>query len=115
MRDETRSRKGLAVGSKAALASLIDYQEGAVVSRSIIEGKTGTITLFAFDQGEGLSEHQAPYDAFIEILEGEASISIEGRGSVLTQGECIILPGSRMHSLKAPKRFKMLLTMLRSQ
>jgi len=109
-----RDRKGLAPGEKASLASLVAYQSGAVVSRSIMDGKVGTVTLFAFDGGEGLSEHMAPYDALIYLLEGQAEVTVAGKQSLLSQGEGIILPAGRSHSLKAPKKFKMLLTMIRS-
>ena len=105
---------GLNPAEKATLASIVDYQPGAVVSRSIIESKAGTVTLFAFDEGEGLSEHTAPFDALVFILDGEAEITIAGSHSHLSQGEGIILPAGKTHSLTAPKRFKMLLTMIRT-
>ncbi|MEM2098424.1 MAG: cupin domain-containing protein [Candidatus Bathyarchaeia archaeon] len=95
-------------------AEIVRYQEGAVVSRTIIDKKAGTITLFAFDKNEGLSEHTAPYDAFVYILEGEAEVSISHKPTILKQGEFIIMPANEPHALRALSRFKMLLVMVRS-
>lgn len=97
-----------------ALADLIDYQEGSVVSRTIIDKKAGTVTLFAFDEGEGLSEHAAPYDALVYILDGEADVVISGKPIRLEKGEMTIMPANEPHALKAVTRFKMLLVMVRS-
>jgi quercetin dioxygenase-like cupin family protein len=91
---------------------LINYQEGSVVSRMIVYKKSGTITLFAFDSGEGLSEHTAPYDAIATIIAGEAAISIEQEQFVLNEGQMIIMPAHKPHSLHAGHRFKMMLTMI---
>jgi quercetin dioxygenase-like cupin family protein len=91
---------------------LISYQEGSVVSRMIVYKKSGTITLFAFDIGEGLSEHTAPYDAIATIIDGEAEISIEQEQFVLKEGQMIIMPAHKPHSLHAEQRFKMMLTMI---
>ena len=107
-------RGGLPHGEKVNLSSLVAYQAGSVVSRTIVEGKAGSVTLFAFDQGEGLSEHTAPFDALVYVLEGEAYVNIAGTDNRLEQGDGIILPAHKPHSLRAPKRFKMLLTMIRS-
>lgn len=96
------------------LSSLIDYQEGSVVSRTIIDKKTGTVTLFAFDEGEGLSEHTAPFDALVYLVEGEAEVNIAGKPIVLREGEMIMIPAGKPHTLRAIKRFKMLLIMIRS-
>jgi quercetin dioxygenase-like cupin family protein len=93
-------------------ADLVGYQTGSVVSRMMVFKKSGTITLFAFDQGEGLSEHTAPYDAIVTILEGEARITIEGEPFTLTAGEMIIMPAEKPHALEAVSRFKMMLTMI---
>ena len=95
------------------LADLADYQEGAIVSRTIINKKTGTVTFFAFDQGESRSEHTAPHDALVYILDGEAEITISGKSFSVKEGEMIIIPANEPHSLKAVKRFKMLLVMIR--
>lgn len=91
---------------------LIAYQDGSVVSRMVVYKKTGTITLFAFDAGEGLSEHTAPFDAIATILDGEADIAIEKVPFHLREGEMIIMPANKPHALHAPVRFKMMLTMI---
>jgi quercetin dioxygenase-like cupin family protein len=96
------------------LESLIDYQEGSVVSRTIIEKKAGTVTLFAFDQNQGLSEHTAPYDAMVYVLDGEVEVTISSRPIMLKQGEITIIPANHPHGLAAKTRFKMLLTMIKS-
>ncbi len=97
------------------LNSMIDYQAGSVVSRTIIDKKEGIVTLFAFDEGQGLSEHTAPYDALVYILDGEADIVISGKTIRLKKGELTIMPADEPHALSAVKKFKMLLTMIRSQ
>jgi len=96
------------------LVELVDYQKGSVVSRTIINKKTGTVTLFAFDEGQGLSEHTAPFDALLHILDGEADIVISDKTIRLKEGEMVILPVNQPHALKAVKRFKMILTMIKS-
>ena len=96
------------------LAELINYQEGSVVSRTIIDKKAGTVTLFAFDESQGLSEHTAPYDALVQVLEGEAEVVISGKSIRLKTGEITIMPANELHALTAVTRFKMLLTMIRS-
>ena len=105
---------GLPPGKKARLGSLVTYQDGAVVSRTLIEDKAGTVTLFAFDADQGLSEHTAPYDALLHLLEGEAIVTVAGAESHLEAGEAILLPAGKPHAIRASKRFKMLLTMVRS-
>src|SRR5271157_1095697 len=107
--------RGLIPGQKGVVISLVSYQPGSVVSRTIIGDKAGTVTLFAFDGGEGLSEHTAPYDALLHLLEGEAEVTISGKMSRLEQGEAIVLPARKPHAVRASKRFKMLLTMIRSK
>ncbi|TAM81707.1 MAG: cupin domain-containing protein [Acidobacteria bacterium] len=102
------------MASPAKLVELVDYQEGSVVSRTLIDKKSGTVTLFAFDETQGLSEHTAPYDATVCLLEGSAEILISGRPHNVQEGEVIILPANEPHALKALKRFKMLLIMIRS-
>jgi len=96
------------------LIDLVDYQEGSVVSRTIIDKKTGTVTLFAFDEGQGLSEHTAPFDALVYLLDGEAEVVISGKAIRLKEGEMVIMPANNPHALKALRRFKMILTMVRS-
>jgi len=96
------------------LVDLIDFQDASVVSRTIIDKKAGTVTLFAFDEGQGLSEHTAPYDALVQVLEGETDIKISGKLIRVRQGEITIMPANQPHSLTAVTRFKMILTMIRS-
>lgn len=93
---------------------LVGYDKGAVVSRTIIEKKTGTVTIFSFDEGQGLSEHTAPFDAMVEILDGEAEITIAGKPNKVQAGEFMIMPAGEPHALKAVKKFKMALVMIRS-
>ncbi len=95
-------------------AELVHYQEGAVVSRTLINQKTGTVTLFAFDAGQELSEHTAPYDALAQVLDGETEITIAGQAHQLKAGDAIIMPANDPHAVKALTRFKMMLTMIRS-
>jgi quercetin dioxygenase-like cupin family protein len=95
------------------LADLIDYQTGSVVSRTVVDKEAGTVTLFAFDAGQGLSEHTAPFDALVYNIEGEVEVTISGKAVTLTKGEMVIMPANKPHALKATKRFKMLLTMIR--
>jgi quercetin dioxygenase-like cupin family protein len=95
------------------LKDLIDYQADSVVSRTIIDKQAGTITLFAFDNGQGLSEHTAPYDALVYIIEGEAEVTINGKPLKLKQGELTIMPANQPHAVTAVTKFKMLLVMIR--
>ena len=97
-----------------SLIDMINYQKDAVVSKTIIDKNTGTVTLFAFDMGQGLSEHTAPFDALVQIIDGEVEIRISGKPFHLKQGEIIIMPANEPHALKAVSNFKMLLTMIRS-
>lgn len=92
---------------------LVAYQTGAVVSRTVIDKKAGTCTLFAFDAGQGLSEHTAPFDALVHVLDGEAEITIAGKPFHLKEGEIIIMPAGKPHALKATKKFKMMLVMIK--
>jgi quercetin dioxygenase-like cupin family protein len=93
---------------------LLDYQEGAVVSREIIRKETGTVTIFAFDKGEGLSEHSAPFDAMVQVIDGKAEITISGTKHQLERGDMIIMPANEPHALHAVERYKMILTMIKS-
>lgn len=102
------------VGQALALANLVDYQQGSVVSKTLINKKAGTITMFAFDKGEGLSEHTAPFDAFVNVLDGEVEITISGNPARLKQGQMIIMPANKPHALQAVTRFKMMLVMIKS-
>jgi quercetin dioxygenase-like cupin family protein len=96
-----------------ALPGLIQIQEGSVVSRTLVKKATGTVTLFAFDEGEGLSEHSTPHDALVQILEGTATISVGDDTHQVEAGEVLLLPANIPHALRAPVPFKMLLTMIR--
>jgi quercetin dioxygenase-like cupin family protein len=103
------------LGAKATpLADLIDYQTDSVVSRTLVDKEAGSVTLFAFDEGQGLSEHTAPYDALVQILEGEVDVIISGKLIQVKQGEITIMPANEPHALTAVTRFKMILTMIRS-
>jgi quercetin dioxygenase-like cupin family protein len=102
------------LGKVLGLQGLIDYQDGSVVSRQIIKKDIGTVTAFAFDEGEGLSEHTAPFDALVYVYDGEAEVTIAGTVSRVGNGELIILPANKPHSLQAKKQFKMMLVMIRS-
>ena len=95
------------------LTEMVSYQDAAVVSRQITKTEAGNVTLFAFDKDQGLSEHTAPFDALVHVLEGEAQVSISGKPFDLQAGDAIIMPANEPHALKATQRFKMLLTMIR--
>jgi quercetin dioxygenase-like cupin family protein len=110
-----KREKGAILGRKLVLNEVLGYQEDAIVSRTLIEKKDGTVTLFAFDEGQGLSEHTAPYDAMVLVTDGRAEISIAGEPFVLGPGEMIIMPANRPHALRALAPFKMILIMVRSE
>jgi quercetin dioxygenase-like cupin family protein len=101
-------------GTVARLTDLVGYQDSSVVSRQIVSGSAGTVTMFAFDQGEGLSEHTTPFDAMVQVIDGEAQINIAGKPLRVKEGELVIMPANEPHAVKATTRFKMLLTMIRS-
>ncbi len=98
-----------------ALTDFVDYSEGATVSKEVIKKETGTVTLFAFDEGQGLSEHTAPFDALVYILDGEADIVVSGKKHVVKQSEAIIMPANEPHALNASRRFKMALIMIKQR
>jgi quercetin dioxygenase-like cupin family protein len=100
--------------SPEVLAALVEYQANSIVSREILKKDTGNVTLFAFDEGQGLSEHTAPFDALVVVLDGAALITIAGTEHRLAAGQFIVMPAGKPHALKAPSRFKMLLVMIRS-
>lgn len=103
------------LSSKAlSLLDLLKYQSEAIVSHEIIKKDTGTVTLFAFDKGQGLSEHTAPFDALVYVVDGRAEIKISGRSFLIKKGEMIILPANKPHALKAVRKFKMLLIMIKA-
>ena len=95
------------------MAELVAYQDGSVVSRQITKADAGNVTLFAFDKDQELSEHTAPFDALVQVLEGEAEIKISGKPFQLQTGDAIVMPADEPHAVRATQRFKMLLTMIR--
>lgn len=102
------------IGTPHVMKELIAYSDGSVVSKTLIDKKIGTLTLFSFDAGQGLSEHTAPYDAFVQVVDGEALVTIEDVPHTVEAGQFIIMPANRPHALKAVKPFKMLLVMIRA-
>ena len=102
-------------GKPFDVSAMLDYQDGAVVSREILKKSSGTVTLFAFDQGQGLSEHTAPFDALVQLVDGSAEITISGKSNRLKKGEMIIMPANEPHALKAVKKFKMILVMIKAK
>ncbi len=105
--------KGI-IAQAMKLSGLVDYQDGSIVSKELIKNEKGTVTLFAFDKGQGLSEHTAPFDALVYGFDGKAEVIIEGKPHVLGVGETIIMPANKPHALKAIERFKMLLVMAKA-
>lgn len=101
------------IGQVKQLSAMAAYQEGSVVSREIIKKDVGSVTIFAFDKGQGLSEHTAPFDALVNIIDGEAEIIISGSPNRLKTGDFIIMPANKPHSLYAVEKFKMVLTMIK--
>lgn len=104
----------LAAGDVVRLSGLLAYQDGSVVSRQLVKNASGGVTLFAFAQGEGLSEHTTPHDALIVVLDGTADVTVLGATHAVTAGESIFLPGGKPHAVHAPERFTMLLVMLKN-
>lgn len=102
------------IGKALTMSDLVAYNEGSVVSKTVIDKKVGTVTLFSFGEGQGLSEHTVPYDAFVQVVDGEATVTIAGVGHTVTAGQMIIMPANIPHELKALKQFKMLLVMIRA-
>jgi len=105
--------KGLPGAEVTKAAELVNYQDGSIVSREIVKKPTGNITAFAFDEGQGLSEHTTPFDALVQALEGEVEVTISGKCYHLYGGEVILIPTQQPHALKALKKFKMILIMIR--
>ena len=92
---------------------MVEYQDGSIVSKEIIKKESGTVTLFAFDKGQGLSEHTAPFDALVNVLDGQAEVKISGEPFIVKEGELIIMPANKPHSVQAIERFKMLLVLIK--
>lgn len=113
--EQDKKQAGRDLVAKAIrLVDMVDYQQASVVSRTVIDKKVGTATLFAFDQGQGLSEHTAPYDALVYIIDGEAEVTISGKAICAREGEMVIMPANEPHDLRAVKQFKMMLVMIRA-
>src|SRR5271157_1940182 len=113
--EQSQGKREMPAAEVISVAGMVNYQDGAVVSRTLINRPTATITLFAFDAGQGLSEHTAPFDALAHVLEGEAEITVSGKPMVTKAGDAVLMPAGQPHALKALTQFKMLLTMIRSQ
>lgn len=111
---KSETRSGIIGAQALPLLDLIHYQDGSIVSRIILKREKGNVTVFAFDEGQGLSEHTAPFDALVEALEGEAEIAVSGKTFVVKASEIVLLPAQQPHAVKAITRFKMMLTMIRS-
>ena len=101
-------------GQKEELAKLVEYQKDSIVSKEIIRKEKGTVTLFAFDNGQGLSEHTAPFDALVYLLDGKAEVTIDDKPQILKTGDIIIMPANKRHALNAQESFKMILIMIRA-
>ena len=112
--DKTRKDADKLLGQVTKLIDLVNYQNGSVVSRTIIDKATGTSTLFAFGEGQGLSEYTAPFDALVYLLDGEAEVTISGQPLHMKEGDMLIMPANKPHALRAIKKFKMLLVMIKS-
>ena len=108
-----KNTSGIAAAEVMAALELVSYQDGSVVSRQIVKQEKGNVTLFAFDAGQELSEHTAPFDALVHVIDGEAEITIAGKSIRAKAGEMVIMPANQPHALKTITRFKMLLTMIR--
>jgi len=114
MTSTTIASSEIAGAQALPLLGLVKYQDGSVVSRVVLKREKGNITIFAFDEGQGLSEHTSPFDALVQAIEGEAEITVAGMPIALKAGEVVLLPAEKPHAVKATTRFKMLLTMVRS-
>jgi quercetin dioxygenase-like cupin family protein len=114
MSSTTTGRLEISEAQAFPLLGLVNYQEGSVVSRVILKRDKGNVTVFAFDEGQGLSEHTSPFDALVQAIEGEAEVTVAGKPIALRAGEVVLLPAEKPHAVKATARFKMVLTMIRS-
>ncbi len=113
MAPKTKNNEGLS-GQSVALEDMVDYQKDSIVSRTLIDKKAGTLTLFAFDAGQALSEHTAPFDALLYVFDGETEVTVSGKPILLKTGMVTLLPAGKPHSVKAVNRFKMMLVMVRA-
>ncbi|HKK01491.1 MAG TPA: cupin domain-containing protein [Desulfuromonadales bacterium] len=112
---ETTTKLTLTGASPENLAEMTAYQQASVVSRTLLQDESGTLTVFSFDEGQALSEHTVPYNAFIQVLDGQAEITVGGKPCLVNPGEIILMPGGVSHKVRAVKRFKMLLTMFKTK
>ncbi len=112
--DDYKSVLDACMGRSQELVSLVEYAADSIVSKTILDKPAGTITLFAFDKGQKLSEHTAPYDAVVQVIDGAGMITIDGKSINVSAGQIIVMPGNIRHAVKANERFKMLLTMIRA-
>jgi quercetin dioxygenase-like cupin family protein len=110
---QAQEQTGLPASEPVELATLVTYQEGAVVSRTLVKKSGGTVTVFAFDVGQALSEHTAPYDAIVQVLDGDVDLDIGGKKVAARTGQTVLLPANVPHAVHAVTKFKMLLTMVR--
>ena len=108
-----KKQTGIPASQALGLASLVDYGEGSIVSRILVKGKAGSLTLFAFDAGQNLSEHTTPFDALVQVVEGQAEVTIDGQSIKVKAGQLILMPANIPHAVDARERFKMLLSMIR--
>ncbi|MGA7909466.1 MAG: cupin domain-containing protein [Candidatus Sulfotelmatobacter sp.] len=108
------TRSEIAGAESLSLLDLVNYQNGSVVSRVVLKREKGNVTIFAFDEGQGLSEHTSPFDALVQAVEGQAEVTVAGKPIALKAGEVVLLPAEKPHAVKAITRFKMVLTMIRS-
>lgn len=109
-----KSSAGIGPATALSLAGLVEYAEGAIVSRTLVDKEQGTLTLFAFDQDQGLSEHTAPFDAYVVILDGEAKLAVGGKAVTAGAGQIVLMPANVPHAVRATGRFKMMLVMIRA-
>jgi len=114
MNSTTIARSEIALAEAFSLSGLVNYQDGSVVSRVVLKREKGNVTIFAFDGGQGLSEHTSPFDALVQGVEGEAEVTVSGKPIALKPGDVILLPADKPHAVRATTRFKMVLTMIRS-
>jgi len=114
MSSTTISRSEIAAAEAQPLIGLVNYQDGSVVSRVMLKREKGNVTIFAFDEGQGLSEHTSPFDALVQAVEGEAEVTVAGKPIAVKTGDVVLLPAEKPHAVKASSRFKMVLTMIRA-
>ncbi len=112
---EATTKLTIAGADPQNLTELTDYQQGSVVSRTLLQNESGTLTVFSFDEGQALSEHTVPFNAFIQVLDGQAEITIGDKPCIVSSGEIVLMPGGVPHKVKAVKRFKKLLTMFKAK